>query len=160
MKISRKTIKTLKTIGCVLLAVLALGLVINLFTSSEPDDGYEKTVLDYDVGGITAEGVWDESVECALYTKEIIECTGIELCADFDSDISYTVFFYDENGKFVSSTKNTDLKLTVDSMPENATGVRIMIEPLNDDNGKIGLFEKIKYANQLSVRIRTTEVTE
>lgn len=151
----KKTKNTLLTVAVVILAILVVGMVPAFF---EPDDSdYNKVNLTWDVGALDENGGYIED-DCALYTKDLIECTGVELCAEFDSNISYEVHFYKEDGTWISSTANEGLQLMIDEMPEDAFGVRIVIRPLDDENDKISLFEKITYANQLTVKIRTVEV--
>ena len=84
--------------------------------------------------------------------------TGIKLYADFDSDIEYTVHFYDDNEVWISCIDNEGLNLTVEDMPEDTYGVRIVIYPQSDENGKISLFERGTYANQLTVKITDKEI--
>ena len=155
----KSTKKTLTTVAIIVLAVVVIGFLPSLFTGNDDSD-FDKINVSYEVGGLTESGDWDEDEECALYTKDAIECTGFELCADFNSNIAFEVHYYGKDGAWISKIGNEGLQLTVNAgdMPEGATSIRIVIRPLNDDNDKIGLFEKAKYANQLTVRITTEEV--
>lgn len=158
MKLSRKNQKTLTWVAIALVALLVVAIIPTLFNPAD-DSGYNKVNVTYEVGSIDETGVFAED-ECALYSKKLIECTGFKLTADFDSNIEYEVHYYDEDDKWISSVKSSDLQLevAVGDMPEGATGIRIVIRPLEDDNEKIGLFERSKYANQLTVQITTEEV--
>lgn len=158
----KKTKSILTTVGIIVLAVVVLGLVPTLFGNNDKDSDFKRVRLSYEVGGITDTGSWDEDEKCALYTLDAIECTGFDLCADFNSNIAYEVHFYGEDGAWISRVTNEGNQLTMNpgEMPEGATSIRIVIHPLNDDNDKIGLFEKSKYANQLTVRITTEEVDD
>lgn len=153
----RSTKKTLTTVGVVILAVVVITMLPSFFNFENDDSDFDKVNLTWDVGALDETGAYIED-DCALYTKDLIECTGVELCAEFDSNISYEVHFYKEDGTWISKTANQGLQLTVDEMPEDAFGIRIVIRPLDDDNDKISLFEKYKYASQLTVKIRTEEV--
>ena len=160
--------KTTSQIVSIVLAVAAIigvvALVGNIAKGS--DDGYKKINPSYTVGAIDkATGKCLNDVENALYTKDIIECTGVELYADFDSDIEYTVHFYDEDGKWLSCQDNEDLNLKINEMPEGAVGIRVVIYPQSDENNKVSWLEKGTYARQLTVKITTvkkaaTETTE
>lgn len=156
--ISNKTKNILKKVGAIVLAAaLAIGgitLVTSLVERSKED--FKETRLSYDIGGITADGSYDKDAKNAIYTNKAIECTGIHLEADFDSDITFEVHFYDEEGKWLSMQQNDGLKLLVDEMPEGAVAVRVVIRPADDD--EVGIIEKYTYANQLTVKIRTEEV--
>lgn len=153
----RSTKKTLTTVGVVILAVVVITMLPSFFNFESDDSDFDKVNLTWDVGALDESGAYTKD-DCALYTKDLIECTGVELCAEFDSNISYEVHFYKEDGTWISMTANEGLQLTVDEMPDEAFGIRIVIRPLDDDNDKISLFEKYTYASQLTVKIRTEEV--
>ena len=160
-KISHKTKKILKKIGLAILAVAIIGgsaAIVNGLVERSKED-YKETRLSWDIGGIAADGKFDTECEDAIYTKNAIECSGVELYADFDSSIDYEVHFYDENGEWLSKMANTGLQMKVDEMPENATAIRIVIRPTNDEDGEISYLEKFEYANQLTVKIRSIEDT-
>lgn len=162
MKLTRKQQNLIVKI---LSIVLAVGVVIGCISlvatlTNKSEDDFKTFKPSYAVGAIdSVTGQYTED-ECALYTPDLIECTGIELYADFESSIDYVVYYYDENDAYISSTPNEALNLKVDDMPEGAVGVRIAIYPTADENEKIGLFERATYANQLDVKIRTVEVEE
>lgn len=153
----RSTKMTLTTVGVVILAVVVITMLPSFFNFESDDSDFHKVNLTWDVGALDENGGFVED-ECAIYTKDLIECTGVELCAEFDSNISYEVHFYKEDGTWISKTANQGLQLTVDEIPEDAFGIRIVIRPLDDDNDKISMFEKYTYASQLTVKIRTEEV--
>lgn len=158
-KLSYKTKKILKKIGLAILAVAIIGgsaAIVNGLVERSKED-YKETRLSWDVGGITSAGKFDTDCDDAIYTKNAIECSGVELYADFDSSINFEVHFYDENGEWLSKMDNTGLQLKVDEMPDDATSIRIVIRPTNDEDGKISYLEKLEYANQLTVKIRSIE---
>lgn len=158
--INGKTKALLKKIGCVALAFFAVFGCVAVFSgiAEKANDDYQTILPGYSIGSIDeATGKQVDEEDC-IYTKNLIECTGIKLCADFDSDIKYVVHFYDDEGKWLSCLENDELELTVDEMPENAVGVRIVIQPMDDEDGEISFTEKFEYANDLSVKVRTKEV--
>lgn len=153
-KFTRKQKDLAKKVLTIALAFACIIAVISLFTGfGEDENGYKTITPSYSVGDIdksTGKVVKEE--ECALYTKDVIECTGIKLYADFDGDITYTVHFYDENDVWLSCEDNEGLNLAIEDFPEGTFGVRIVIYPQSDENGKIGLLERSTYANQLTVK--------
>lgn len=159
MKLTRSQKDILTKALYVVLAVLAIVFIVSLVGNigNKDDDGYEKINLSYTIGAIDKTTGRPVEDDCAMYTKDIIECTGIELYADFDSDIKYAVHFYDDNEVWLSCVENEGLNLKIDEMPEDAYGVRIVIYPQNDENDKISLFEKSTYKNQLTVKITNEE---
>lgn len=164
MKLTRKQSEFLKKAVAVVLAFAAIVGGVSIVTNLAGDeDGYKTVYPGYTVGGIDkTTGKVDNDEECGLYTKDIIECTGIKLSADFDSDIKYAVHLYDENDQWIRCVENEGLNLTLEELDAEETavhGVRIVIYPQSDENEKISLFEKGTYANQLTVKI-TTKATK
>jgi hypothetical protein len=159
MRFTNKTKNLIKKVGILLLCVIAVGLVASAVVGAADDSDYKRTHLRWDVGGIDENGAYNPELENSIYTVKSLECSAISLAADFDSDISYSVYFYDENDEFIQVIQNDGRELEVegDSFPETAVSVRIVITPNDDENGKIGLFEKSKYANQLTVKIQTED---
>ena len=156
MKMKKNTKKTISMILAFAAIIGCVALVSNIAKNANED--YKKVNLYYEVGAIDKiTGKCYNDVENAIYTKDIIKCTGVELYTDFDSDIKYTVHFYDEDGKWLACEDNVGLNLKIDEMPEGATGIRVVIYPQNDENNKISLFEKGTYARQLRVKITTVE---
>lgn len=161
MKISKKTKDLLTKVVAIVLAFAAVigGAALIGGIADSANDDYKKVNLSYTVGEIDKTTGRPVENECAMYTKDIIECTGVELYADFDSDIKYTVHFYNENEEWLSCVDNEGLNLKIEEdMPEDAFGVRIVIYPQSDENSKISLFEKGTYANQLTVKVTTKEI--
>ena len=122
IKFSRKTMNLLKKVGCVILALVACLGCVSVFSgiSELANDDYQLAVPSYSIGGLDETTGKKTEDECAIYTKDLIECTGIELYADFDSDIKYVVHFYDEDENWLSCQENEGLNLKVDQMPEGA----------------------------------------
>ncbi len=162
MRITTKTKNLLKKVGIILLCVIVVGLVASTIVGAQDESDYKTVNLSWDVGGINDTGVYDKEIEDSIYTMKRLDCTDIHLVADFNSDISYKVFFYDENDTFLTMVTNEGLELLIENeeFPGNAAGVRIVITPNSDENGEIGLFEKYEYANQLTVKVRTEEADD
>ena len=79
----------------------------------------------------------------------MIECLGLNIKLDFDSMITYRVFFYDVNGDFLSSTSSLDSDF--DSAPTIARYCRIVITPKEDT--EIKWYEINKYAKQITISV-------
>ena len=165
MKFTRSQKEFAKKVIAIVLAFGAIIGCVSLVSGlGEDDQGYKTINPAFKVGALdesTGRPVEDE--KCALYTKNVIACTGIKLYADFDSDIKYVVHFYDENDSWLGCVENEGLNMTIDESMDEASelgdvyGVRIVIYPQSDENGKIGLFERGTYANQLTVKITNKE---
>lgn len=166
MKLTRKQSEFLKKALAIVLAFAAIvGCVAVVSNVASNDDGYKTVHPSFSVGAISETTGEYTDDECAIYTKNIIACTGIKLCADFDSDIKYTVHLYDEDDKWLRCVNNEGLNLTLEELDAEETavhGVRIVIYPQSDENEKVSLFEKGTYANQLTIKItdKATKTTD
>ena len=163
MKFTRSQKEFAKKVIAIVLAFGAIICCVSLVSGlGEDDQGYKTINPTFSVGAIDpTTGSYVED-ECALYTKDAIEATGIKLYADFDSDIKYVVHFYDENDVWLACVENEGLNLVLEGWDEAADELdvhacRIVIYPQNDENGKISLFERGTYANQLTIKVTNKE---
>ena len=153
-KLTTKQSQFLTKFVAIVLVFVALFGVVSIF--GKDDDGYKTIYPSYSVGAISKTTGASTDDEAAIYTKDVIECTGIKLSADFDSDIKYTVHLYDEDDKWIRCVENEGLNLTLEELDAESTaihGVRIVIYPQSDENEKVSFLEKSTYANQLTVKI-------
>lgn len=146
--------KTLKKVGLGCLAVASIGAAA--FTAVKIGETLQndtiKVGLNYNVGGLddtTGKYVKDES---RIYTKDRFACYGLNTKLEFDSTISYQVFYYDINDNFISASEVLTFGIT-SVVPRNGAYARIEITPLDDEDGKITRLEKREYSSQLSVRV-------
>ena len=150
----------LATIVIVALALAALVGINNVVTSET------KTITPtFTIGAIDATGNYVESTT-SIYTKELIEVEGLVTELAYDANVTYQVFFYDEDKLFVSAT---DADLTESSrfdIPEEAEYARIMITPdwetinadveVEEDEeivNEIKWYEVTKFASQLTITV-------
>ena len=87
----------------------------------------------------------------SIYTKNAFECQGLECSLVFDNNISYQIYFYDQNNDFVHTTGKLTGAFVKDSVPFFAKYARIVITP--DDDDKVGKLEVLKYARQLNITV-------
>ena len=104
----------------------------------------------YGIGGLDPNGNY-KSTDKSIYTKKAFECQGLNVTPEFDKDVSYEIFFYDQNNEFVHTTGRLTGAFVQDGVPFFAKYARIVITP-NDDN-KVTIFEKRGYAKQLNVTV-------
>lgn len=141
-----KTKWIITIIAGICLLAMVIGLAVSISRSTtETRLGAEA----YSVGIInTEDGKINKEEKGSIYTRDKIKLEDIiSIELDDDAEIEYLLFFYDEEGKFLST--GTD----VDGV-DNAKTVRIMITPTDDNNDKVSaLFELSRYAKQLEVKI-------
>ena len=152
----KKAKKYLVPVLAILVAILVLSGFFGLTSNVKIDDDYVKVNPTYSVGGLTDYGKFDD-VKDSLYTKEVFECKGIEVQLDFDADITYEIYFYDEDENFVSKTEELSSSYK-DECPEEAVYARIVIHPTFDEDDKepsISFIDRIynNYKKQLTIKV-------
>lgn len=161
-RINWKTV-ILTVVSVALVAALAV-TGITLFNKKDKDeDGFYTVDLNFSVGGLNVDGTYKET-DGSLYTKEAIEADTVKVALEFDSNIKYTLYFYDEFDGFISGGvelgKGSETKL-----PEGATHFRVVITPVwgedvEAEDQKITILNKNSYIKQLTVSITDREVPE
>lgn len=108
--------------------------------------------LSYDVGNLGTDGKYVEN-KGTLYTKDAFACYGLQIKPAFDSTVNYQIFYYDILDNYISSTEVMSDGYGGEA-PLNGAYARIVIEPKNDEDGKISLAERIKYPMQLTIKVK------
>ena len=144
--------KTVIVTALVVCAILIFGaFAVNLLRADTRTVGASA----FSVGGLDETGTYIERSD-AIYTKDLIECKGLKIERDFESNVSYQVFFYDEEEEFLEASELITEKFS--DVPENAKYCRVMIVPevpedVEADEFEIGFFSAIKYAKQLTITV-------
>ena len=155
---SRKTKRNIKRALLVIVGLLTLGaltsFVTNLVTKEE-----NEIHPTFEVGGLDANGKYVESKD-TLFTPDAIEYNEFSIKLDFDSDMKYQLYFYDENDEFVSKTEVLDSKY-VDTT-SSAKYVRVLLQPtwdkdVKEEDRKINVLEKVKLLNQVTICAKANE---
>lgn len=145
--------KGLKIALIVVLVVAVLGGGVAGIISLVDSDKFDtKNISDlsFGVGGLDSAGKY-MSTDQSIYTKDAFECQGLNVSLEFDSEISYQIYFYDQNNDFVHTTGKLEGAFVADSIPFFAKYARIVITP--DDDEKVTSLEVLKYAKQLNAKV-------
>ena len=162
MNARTKRIIIFALIGALLIGAIA-GIVA-LTGREKADKGFNLVEVDFERGGLTSEGIYTDT-KASIYTKNAFECgEGLRIKLEFDSDVNYQAYFYDDNDDFVEASGEFTKTETI-TAPEGATYVRLLVTPIYDadvaeDDQKVGVFEVSKYAKQLTVMVKPAEKTE
>lgn len=146
IKIKKKWKSILSVCLTVVLGIGAIFGVTRLIDKSQ--ETHKSISPSYSVGGLSSDGKYVETDE-SIYTKTAFECQGLKITPDFDSQVSYQVFFYDMNEQFLEST--SEMTEFYQGAPLLAKYARIEITPQEDD--KVSWYEVLKYAKQLTVEV-------
>ncbi len=160
MKIKRKSKNILKT---VIICFVAFGLIagsVSIFGSlGKNDDGLKEISPKFSVGGLTTGQNGGKYVETkySIYTKEAFDCIGLEVTKEFDANVTYQVFYYDELDNFISaSTVYSDgAKM---ELPYRGVKARIVITPTFEaaevgEDQDLNIFDCWKYSRQITVKV-------
>lgn len=139
-----------------------LGGIIYAIVAST--DNKEKTIeisaSEFSLGGLDDNGKYVETKE-SIYTKNAFQCQGLKVTPEFESQVTYQIFFYDELGEFVSKTASLE-KTYTDDIPGGSSFARVVITPNKDNDGnaiKMNVFNKSKYAKQLTITVNKEQKT-
>ena len=147
-----------KVIAGALAVVLGIGAVagVSSLINKADDDGKVKVNPSYSIGGLDENGKYVES-DATLYTKDAFECQGLSIKPDFDSNVKYQIFFYDEVGQFIEST---DVMTTTykDEIPFFATHARLEVTPIWGEDVKekdqvIKWYNKHQFESSLEIKV-------
>lgn len=147
--------KVKKIVAIVLGLVSVAGAVFGVSALAKYAKEEQKTIHPtFSVGGLTETGVYEETDD-TIYTKDSFEAKGLEIKLDFDSNVKYQVFFYDELDKFISCTEVYTESQDI-SVPLEARA-RLEVTPIWGADAplekEIKWYETAKYANQLEIRV-------
>ena len=147
-----------------LVAILGIGAIVAV-TSIAKNDTKTISATEFKRGAIDSNGFYVES-DTSIYTKDLIECQGLEIAPDFEATGSYQVFYYDTNKIFLGKTALLNCQSDgVYTRGENfafAKYCRIMITPdvPKDDYGntiedyKIKFYEVAGIANMFTITVK------
>ena len=132
--------------------VLGLGAVMGVGALLEKQEEVttKNIHLSYEVGGLTEDGKYLETKE-SIYTKDAFECQGLDVDLAFNNNVSYRVYFYDNDNNFLSSTDTLTENYDETTTPKYASYARIVVTPNDDD--KISWYEVNGYAKQLEIEV-------
>jgi hypothetical protein len=159
-RIKRKTRKFLLGILGIGLIIGAVALIGNLVNKSN-DEELKEIHPTFEVGGLTEDGKYLENKE-SIYTKKSFECQGLNVKLDFDADVTYQIFFYDELDEFVSKTNVLSVGYN-DAIPSGAKLARIVVTPtyssdVEDEDKEIKWYEIRNYSKQLTISVNKEQL--
>ena len=145
---SKRTWKNILAIG--MTVVLGIGAIFGITRlADKAKDTHKEISPVYAVGGLATDGKYVETKE-SIYTKDAFECQGLKITPDFESVVSYEVFFYNPNGQYVGTSGVQTEFYSFDGLME-VQYARIVITPNEDE--EVSWYEVNKYARQLTVEV-------
>ena len=135
-----------------LIAIGLIGAVITLFVlldrqTTVTEIGAEAyTIAALDENGEQTDG------DTSIVTRSAFTTDGLKVKIEDEATVTYTLYFYGAENEFISKT--AALSEDFDgSIPENAETAKIVITPIEDEDGKVDLTEVLGYAGQVTVTV-------
>ena len=135
-----------------LIAIGLIGAVITLFVlldrqTTVTEIGAEAyTIAALDENGEQTDG------DTSIVTRSAFTTDGLKVKIEDEATVTYTLYFYGAENEFISKT--AALSEDFDgSIPENAETAKIVITPIEDEDGKVELTEVLGYAGQVTVTV-------
>ena len=152
----KSTWKKILNVGLAVLFVAgAIFGVVKL--SGRLKDDKKKISPIWEVGVISEkDGKADPDAKTSIYTKDAFDAKGLEIELDFDSDVTYQVFWYDSVGEYVATYTSTEMNKGYAPYAPAGHKARIEITPViseEDDDGEISWLETFKYSKQIEIRV-------
>ena len=167
MRINYKTRKTIsQVLSIVLLVALGVTAIFGVSALSKKLQEDKKIIHPtFEVGSINADGKGNRNDDGSIFTKEAFECAGLEVKLDFDAQIKYSIFYYDDMDTFIMSDEdNTESKKA--SVPSGASHARLVVTPIWDskvakEDRVCHWYDVTKYSSQLEISVdKVQEVAE
>ncbi len=135
-----------------LISIGLIGAVITLFIlldrqTTVTEIGAEAyTIAALDENGEQTDG------DTSIVTRSAFTTDGLKVEIEDEATVTYMLYFYGAEDEFISKT--AALSEDFDgSIPENAETAKIVITPIEDEDGKVDLTEVLGYAGQVTVTV-------
>ena len=143
-----------KIIRLILICALGIGIVAGVSTlvNRYKADEYKTVVTTYAKGDVTEQGAFFKTDSAII--SDSFACAGLTITPKFDSQVKYKAVFYGENGNYISQTSYfTNSQALI--IPTGVSQARIVIMPKDgvDEDGKIGLLERLDYASDIKIEV-------
>lgn len=153
MSNTRKKNKTLWIIAFTLIAILSVSMIFAFgrIMRNEKTKTLGQTAFTYEVGLLNATDGKEADGKTSIRTKNFYTVDGITCKLAEDAKITYRLFYYDEDEKFVSASNEFSADYDGSTVPATAKYFKVMITPTDDT--EITFFEIGGYASQVEVTI-------
>ena len=134
-------------VAAVMLGFGAIGAIFN----ADSNKTQTLNAFNYEISAVDAEGKVYES-DVSITTKDVISVNELKIEYTKDANVEYRVHLYDEDEKYLSSTNwlQEDYEYVAEEGSE-AVYAHIEIRPLEDEDGRVDVFELSGYANDIEV---------
>ena len=133
----------------VLLTVLVISAIISLGVRLGSSQSYTSLNSNaYVVGSLDASGEFQKD-PTTFVTEDFIEVDGLQVSVKEDAEVSYKLYFFNEDKEFISATNSWGVDYN-STIPEDAEFFKISISHETDLD--ISLADIINYSSQVNVK--------
>ena len=163
-KMSKKTKSILITVGMILLILAVLVGLNALLKNNNKIEGYEQHKISWSSGDIDIDGSMKPD-KFYMHSSKIDVETALMVKREFNSNIAFRVYFYNENDELVYSVNE---KITSDYskdiseiVSDEVSHARIAVEWLENNDDELTFFERLKLSKLIKVYVAVeTEAEE
>ena len=138
-----------KVFGLILL-LLVVVTVVGSITAYKSRDTKTISSTEFSRGGLDESGEYVKT-DKTLYTKEMFECKGLKITQDFESNLSYRVYFYGYDEKFLTFSDRFHKENKEFDVPSYAKYARVVLIPDGDED--ISFFDVYGIANDVEITV-------
>lgn len=141
--------KSKNIISIIVALILMIGATIGIVSiANNPSTTISPS--SFAVGSINEQGEYVKN-KTTLYSKDFIECQGLQITRDFESIVTYTVHYYDILKKYLGNSGVQNGDYAIEDEFINAKYCRIVISKGNSEN--IKFYEPYSIAKQLTIKV-------
>ena len=138
-----------KVFGLILL-LLVVVTVVGVITAYTGKETKTISATEFSRGGLDEFGEYVKT-DKTLYTKDMFKCKGLKITQDFESNLSYRVYFYGYDEKFLTSSETFRKETKEFDVPSYAKYARVVLIPDGDED--IGFFDVYSIANDVEITV-------
>lgn len=127
-------------------AVVALFILLDRQTTVTEIGAEAYTIAALDDNGEQTDG------DASIVTRSAFTTDGLQVELEDGATVTYTLYFYGADDEFISKTAALSKDFDGD-IPDNAETAKIVITPIEDEDGKVDLTEVLGYAGQVTVTV-------
>lgn len=148
-----KTADAVKWVVVFLLVIGLIGAVVTLFVMLDRQTTVSEIGAEaYTIAALDDSGEQTDG-DTSIVTRNAVTTDGLKVAIADDATVTYALYFYDEDGEFVSKTADLSADFDGSAIPENAETAKIVITPTADEDGKVDLTEILGYVGQVTVTV-------
>lgn len=143
-----------KWIVTFVLFLVIIGGVIGggVYLNNQINPTYDLGHNSFEIGCITDEGKRLEG-NTDMRTSNYIKVDGLKVTLAEDAEVTYTIFFFDEEKDFISKTEVLSADFDGTAVPKTAKYCMIEVTPTADEDGKITKSEVNDYLDGITVTL-------